>query len=94
MDVTTASGLDHGNNRYSFSCVWADLDDDGWPDLCVVNDFGRNNLYHNRRDGTFEEIADGLPGYGAGMSAAFADVDGDGLGEVYAPACGSPSANE
>jgi Flp pilus assembly protein TadD len=90
VDVTTASGLDHGNNRYSFSCVWADIDDDGWPDLCVVNDFGRNNLYHNRRDGTFEEIADGLPGYGAGMSAAFADVDGDGLGEVYAAGMWQP----
>jgi len=90
VDVTTASGLDHGNNRYSFSCVWADIDDDGWPDLCVVNDFGRNNLYHNRRDGSFEEIEDGLPGYGAGMSAAFADVDGDGLGEVYAAGMWQP----
>jgi len=90
VDVTTASGLDHGNDRYSFSCVWADIDDDGWPDLCVVNDFGRNNLYHNRRDGTFEEITDGLPGYGAGMSAAFADVDRDGLGEVYAAGMWQP----
>jgi Flp pilus assembly protein TadD len=90
VDVTTASGLDRGNNRYSFSCIWADIDDDGWPDLCVVNDFGRNNLYHNRHDGTFEEIIDGLPGYGAGMSAAFADVDGDGLGEVYAAGMWQP----
>ena len=90
VDVTTASGLDHGNSRYSFSCVWADIDDDGWPDLCVVNDFGRNNLYRNRHDGTFEEIIDGLPGYGAGMSAAFADVDGDGLGELYAAGMWQP----
>ena len=90
VDVTTASGLDRGNNRYSFACVWADVDDDGWPDLCVVNDFGRNNLYRNRHDGTFEEIVDGLPGYGAGMSAAFADVDGDGLGELYAAGMWQP----
>ena len=90
VDVTTASGLDRGNNRYSFACVWADIDDDGWPDLCVVNDFGRNNLYRNRRDGTFEEVIDGLPGYGAGMSAAFADVDGDGLGELYAAGMWQP----
>jgi Tfp pilus assembly protein PilF len=90
VDVTTASGLDHGNNRYSFACVWADVDDDGWPDICVVNDFGRNQLYRNRRDGTFEEIIDGLPGYGAGMSAAFADLDGDGLGELYAAGMWQP----
>jgi Flp pilus assembly protein TadD len=90
VDVTTASGLDHGNNRYSFSCAWADIDDDGWPDLCIVNDFGRNNLYRNRHDGTFEEIIDGLPGFGAGMSAAFADVDGDGLGELYAAGMWQP----
>jgi Flp pilus assembly protein TadD len=90
VDVTTASGLDHGNNRYSFACVWADVDDDGWPDICVVNDFGRNQLYRNRRDGTFEEIADGLPGYGAGMSATFADFDGDGLGELYAAGMWQP----
>jgi Flp pilus assembly protein TadD len=90
VDVTTASGLEHGNNRFSFACVWADIDDDGWLDLCVVNDFGRNNLYHNRRDGTFEEIADGLPGYGAGMSAAFADLDRDGLGELYAAGMWQP----
>jgi Flp pilus assembly protein TadD len=90
VDVTTASGLDHGNNRFSFACVWADIDDDGWPDLCVVNDFGRNNLYHNRRDGTFEEITDGLPGYGAGMSATFADLGRDGLGEIYAAGMWQP----
>ncbi len=90
VDVTTASGLDHGNNRFSFACVWADVDDDGWLDLCVVNDFGRNQLYHNRGDGTFEEIADGLPGYGAGMSAAFADLDGDGFGELYAAGMWQP----
>jgi Tfp pilus assembly protein PilF len=90
VDVTTASGLQHGNNRFSFACVWADIDDDGWLDLCVVNDFGRNNLYHNRGDGTFEEITDGLPGYGAGMSAAFADLDRDGFGEVYAAGMWQP----
>lgn len=89
-DVTRQSGLDHGNDRFSFACVWADIEDDGWPDLCVVNDFGRNNLYRNRHDGTFEEIIDGLPGYGAGMSAAFADLDGDGLGELYAAGMWQP----
>lgn len=73
-DATAASGLNHGNDRFSFACAWCDIDDDGWPDLAVVNDFGRNNLYHNRGDGTFEEIPNGLPGHGAGMSATFLDA--------------------
>jgi Flp pilus assembly protein TadD len=83
VDVTTSSGLDHGNNRFSFACTWNDIDDDGWPDLAVVNDFGHNNLYHNLRNGTFEEWTDALAGYGSGMSACFADLNGDGAADLY-----------
>jgi Tfp pilus assembly protein PilF len=82
-DVTEASGLNHGNDRFSFACVWTDIDDDGWPDLVVVNDFGRDNLYHNLGNGKFEEIEDGIPAHGAGMSAAVGDFDGDGRAELY-----------
>ncbi len=83
IDVTTSSGLDRGNNRFSFACVWNDIDDDGWPDLVVVNDFGRNNFYHNLRNGKFEEVTDALAGYGSGMSASFADLNGDGAADLY-----------
>jgi hypothetical protein len=34
----------------------ADLDGDGWPDIIVANDTVRNFLFHNKGDGTFEEI--------------------------------------
>jgi tetratricopeptide (TPR) repeat protein len=82
-DVTIASGLHHGNDRFSFACAWCDIDDDSWPDLAVVNDFGRDNLYHNRGDGTFEEIVGGFAGYGSGMSAAFADLNASGVADLY-----------
>jgi Flp pilus assembly protein TadD len=77
-DVTGRSGMNHGNDRFSFACVWGDVDEDGHPDLVVVNDFGRDQLYHNRGDGTFEEIDEGVPGHGAGMSASLGDYSGDG----------------
>jgi hypothetical protein len=37
--------------------AWGDYDDDGYPDLYVSNYGAENFLYHNKRDGTFEEIA-------------------------------------
>jgi hypothetical protein len=41
-DVTAECGLNQNNTRYSFCCGWSDYNQDGWPDLYVVNDFGRN----------------------------------------------------
>ncbi len=56
-DVTAQSGLNRNNTRYSFCCGWGDYNRDGWPDLYVVNDFGRKNLYRNNGDGTFTDVA-------------------------------------
>ena len=56
-DVTAESGLNQNNTRYSFCCGWNDYNRDGWPDLYVVNDFGRKNLYRNNGDGTFTDVA-------------------------------------
>jgi len=84
-DVTAATGLNQNNNRYSFDCHWADYDNDGWPDLYVVNDFGRKNLYHNHGDGTFTDIAEdaGVVDIGPGMSGCWFDYDNDGRLDLY-----------
>jgi len=84
-DVTAQSGLDRNNTRYSFCCGWGDYNRDGWPDLYVVNDFGRKNLYRNNGDGTFTDMAPqaGVEDVGAGMSVCWFDYDNDGAEDLY-----------
>jgi tetratricopeptide (TPR) repeat protein len=84
-DVTAESGLNQNNTRYSFCCGWSDYNRDGWPDLYVVNDFGRKNLYRNNGDGTFTDVAaqTGVEDVGAGMSVCWLDYDNDGAEDLY-----------
>jgi len=83
-DVTETSGVNQNNNRYSFAPAWCDYDGDGWQDLYVANDFGRNNLYRNQ-NGKFQDIAKetGVDDIGAGMSASWFDYDCDGRPDLY-----------
>jgi tetratricopeptide (TPR) repeat protein/peroxiredoxin len=84
-DVTAASGMNQNNTRYSFCCGWSDCNRDGWPDLYVVNDFGRKNLYRNNGDGTFSDIAPEVAAedIGAGMSVSWLDYGNDGVEDLY-----------
>jgi FimV-like protein len=84
-DVTEESGLNRSNSRFSFCCAWADYNGDLWPDLYVVNDFGRKNLYRNNGDGTFTDVAReaGVEDVGAGMGVAWLDFDNDGREDLY-----------
>ena len=84
-DVTAECGLDQNNTRYSFCCGWSDYDCNDWPDLYVVNDFGRKNLYRNNGDGTFKDVAadTGVEDVGAGMSVSWTDYDNDGVDDLY-----------
>ena len=90
-DVTTAAGVyyQHGLSgefgevgREMGGVAAGDYDRDGWIDLYVVRgNVGPNLLFHNRGDGTFEEVGAAagvqLP-FGIGSGPTFADVDGDG----------------
>ena len=84
-DVTAEAGLNQNNTRYSFCCGWSDYNRDGWPDLYVVNDFGRKNFYRNNGDGTFTDVAPqaGVEDVGAGMSVCWLDYDDDGAEDLY-----------
>ena len=82
-NVTQKAGV--GEPGLCLGTVFGDYDDDGYPDLYVVNDFGRKTLYHNNRNGTFSDVTvkAGALAYGAGMSASFADYDNDGKLDIY-----------
>lgn len=84
-DVTVPSGMDVNNNRFSFDAVWNDYDRDGWPDLYVVNDFGRKVLYRNNRNDTFTDVSAeaGIEDPGEGMSMTWFDYDNDGWDDMY-----------
>lgn len=82
---TKASKLDVAGSRFSIAASFEDVDDDGDVDLYIANDFGRNAFYFNDGDGHFENRAAelGMEDVGAGMGVSFADVDGDGLVDLY-----------
>lgn len=54
-DVSKKAGVIDDKRLYGMQGIWADFDNDGWPDLYVTNDRGGNYLYHNNHDGTFDE---------------------------------------
>jgi enediyne biosynthesis protein E4 len=70
-----------------------DMDNDGFLDLYLVQSgslldepsSGGNRLYHNRGDGTFEDVTEpsgaGVRGYGMGVAAG--DFDNDGFTDLY-----------
>jgi hypothetical protein len=55
-DVTARSGLNQLSGGYMMTCVSADLDNDGWPDLYVACDSSPSLLLRNNRDGTFTDV--------------------------------------
>jgi hypothetical protein len=91
-EVTKKAGVLDSAGAYGMQPLWFDYDNDGWPDLYVANDAGPNYLYHNKHDGTFEDVSmisgtavdgNGKPQGSMGVDAA--DFDHDGLLDLFVP---------
>jgi hypothetical protein len=88
-DVTVSSGLSKFPGP-GLGVICFDANGDGWPDILVANDTEANRLWINQKNGTFTEEGRirGIAFTGQGqafgnMGIALADVDGDGLEDVF-----------
>jgi hypothetical protein len=84
-DVTEKSQIAREYNG-ALGIVCADFNGDGWPDIYVADDERPNQLWINKRDGTFENLGmlagcaldqNGLSLSGMGVDAGDFDNDGD-----------------
>jgi hypothetical protein len=98
-DVTASSGINHlqhprnapGAGLFRTGGAAAgDFDNDGWIDLYVTRLNGRDLLYRNLGDGTFQDVA-----VSAGLTAslptngpAWGDIDNDGDQDLYVTSSG------
>jgi len=88
-DVTEKSGIGAYVGR-TMGVTAADFDNDGWDDIYVANDRTENFLFHNKHDGTFEEIGNetgtafGQNGEStSSMGPVFVDLEGRGWLDLW-----------
>ncbi len=83
-EVAQESGIEGG--YWGLSAVFSDVDNDGWPDLYVTNDFwSPDTFYHNNGDGSFSLVEPDMVQHTpwASMGVDFADINNDGLTDYF-----------
>jgi hypothetical protein len=83
VDVSEKAGV--ASTAWTLASAAVDIDQDGWLDFWLANDFGRDQVFRNRGDGGFEEIAQKLrvDDRGSGMNVSVLDVNHDGRPDVF-----------
>jgi len=82
-DVAVSLGLN--DPGWTLSVGHGDIDNDGWPDIYCANDFGTDQMFRNRQDGTFDNVTETAFGEDTkkGMNVDFGDFDGNGWLDIY-----------
>jgi enediyne biosynthesis protein E4 len=86
IDYTSKANIYRSNIGFGLGITLGDFNDDSWIDIFVSNDFfERDYLYINDQQGSFKEsLTDYFQSISMGsMGADFADLDGDGLPELF-----------
>jgi hypothetical protein len=88
-DVTVEAGLGTTRGK-GLGILCADFNGDHWPDIFIANDMLANQLWINQKDGTFKDEAmprglafTGNAAVAANMGIGWADVDGNGLPDLF-----------
>lgn len=84
-DITKEAGITH--KGFGLSCTSGDINNDGWPDLYITNDFEEKDyIYINKRDGTFERKSNTVLPHTVmfGMGSDIADFNNDNLLDIVA----------
>lgn len=88
VNVSKEAGIFQGSIGYGLGLAISDINNDGYPDIYVGNDFFENDyLYINQKDGTFKETISQDPtkmGHTTHFSMGndIADVNNDGLADI------------
>ena len=93
-DVTPATGTD-GGRRSTFTSVWLDANNDSWPDLYVINEYGNGVLLVNQERGQkFKEmeLTDRAADFGS-MGLTAGDFNNDGNIDIYVASMYSKSGS-
>lgn len=81
IEVTEQAGIYSSIIGYGLNVMAGDLNNDGWDDLYVSNDFHENDYYYvNQHDGTFNEMNAQAFGHESrfSMGSDIADLNNDG----------------
>lgn len=81
-DVSTKAGIYQASMGYGLGISVADINNDGWEDIYVSNDFHEDDYYYvNQHNGTFKEEAKIRMGHQSrfSMGSDIADINNDGF---------------
>ncbi len=84
-DVSEASGILGGGLNLGLSVSLSDINNDGWVDIYVTNDFEEHDYFYiNNGDGTFSESAKETFGHLSkfAMGSDIADINNDLLHDI------------
>ncbi len=85
VNVTRKVGIYSNSVSYGLGVGVSDLNDDGWPDIYISNDYDEPDyLYINQRNGTFKEVVKKATNHisNFAMGNDIADFDNDGFVDI------------